>query len=331
MTLKKLWPVSILFLIVSPALSFAQEKASKQPMAKIGVTQTVSSPDYDADIKGFEKAIAEAGFREGVHVVYDWQNARGDKANARAIAQKFLDEKVVLIHSVATPASQAVARIIKNIPVVFSSVTDPIEARLVPRKSPSGTRTGTNVTGVSDHWPVFLQFQMYTKFFPKARKWGTIYNARDSKSIPHIKEMREAARRLGVELIEATISTSAEAVPAVQTFAGRIQAMTTTFDPVVLSSFGTIVKACNEKKIPLFGGDVRSVTKGAMAAYGLDYFQIGYAAGKKAVRILKGELPGEIPWEPGEKLVLVINESAAKAQGAIISPDLLKRADKVIK
>ena len=328
---KKLCSVSILFLTVSPALSFAQVKASKQIIAKIGVTQTVSSPDYDADIKGFEKALAEAGFREGVQVIYDRQNARGDKAIARGIAQKFLDEKVVLIHSVATPASQAVVRIIKDIPVVFSSVTDPRDARLVPKKSLSGTRTGTNVTGVSDHWPVFLQFQTYTKFFPKAKKWGTIYNARDSKSILHIKEMREAAKRLGVELIEATIASSAEAVPAALTLAGRIQAMTTTFDPAVLSSFGAIVKVCNEKKIPLFGGDVRSVMKGAMAAYGFDYFQIGYTAGKKAVRILKGDPPGEIPWEVGEKLVLVINEGAAKAQGAIVSPTLLKQADKIIK
>jgi len=328
---KKLCSVPILFLIASPAVSFAQEKASRQIIAKIGVTQTLSNADYDADTKGFEKALTEAGFREGGHVIYDRQNARGDRASARAIARKFLDEKVVLIHSVATPASQAVVRMIRDIPIIFSSVTDPIEGRLVPKKSPCGTRTGTNVTGVSDRWPVFLQFQRYTKFFPRAKKWGTIYNARDPKSIPHIKEMREAARRLGVELIEATIASNAEAVPAVQTLAGKIQVLNVTFDPAVLSSFEAIVKVCNEKKIPLFGGDVRSVTKGAMAAYGFDYFQIGYAAGKKAVRVLKGEPPGEIPWELGERLVLVINERAAKAQGAIVSPTLLKQADRIIK
>jgi putative ABC transport system substrate-binding protein len=67
-----------------------------------------------------------------------------------------------------------------------------------------------------------------------------------------------------------------------------------------------------------------------MAAYGWDYFQIGHSAGKKAVRILKGEKPGDIPWELGEKLLLTINEKAARAQGAIISPELLKKADRVI-
>src|SRR4030042_1950196 len=75
---------------------------------------------------------------------------------------------------------------------------------------PMPRQSGTNVTGVSDRWPVYLQFEMYTKFVPKAKKWGTIYNAGDSNSLVHIKEMREAAKKLGVELIEATISISGE-------------------------------------------------------------------------------------------------------------------------
>jgi len=63
----------------------------------------------------------------------------------------------------------------------------------------------------------------------------------------------------------------------------------------------------------------------AMAAYGWDYFQIGYSAGRKAARILKGEKPGDIPWDLGERLILMINEKAAKAQGAIVAPELLKK------
>jgi len=327
---RRLRSISILLLIVSPSFSFAQEKTSKKIIPRIGVTQTVSYPDFDADAKGFEKALAEAGFKEGIHVIYDRQNAQGDLGNAQAIAQKFLNTKVDLIHSIATPSSQAVMQINRNIPIVFSSVTDPVDAELVPKTSPPGTKTGTNVTGVSDRWPVFLQFEMYTKFFPKAKKWGTIYNPGDPKSILYIKEMREAAKKLGVELIEATISSSGEALQTVQFLAGRAQAIHITFDYIAISSFDTIVKICNEKKIPLFGGDLKCVSRGAMAAYGWDYFQIGHSAGRKAAQILKGEKPGDIPWELGEKLLLLINEKAAKTQGAIVSPELFKKADKVI-
>jgi putative ABC transport system substrate-binding protein len=328
---RKLYPILILMLIVSVSVSFAQEKKAKK-MIRIGVTQIVSHPALDGDAKGFEKALADAGFKEGVNVTYDRQNAQGDMANAQTIAQKFLDAKVDMVHSIATPTSQAVAKVIKNIPVVFSSVTDPVDAGLVPKTSPSGTKSGTNVTGVSDRWPVALQFEMYTKFVPKSKKWGTIYNAGDANSMVHIKEMREAAKKLGVELIEATISTSAETLQAAQSLAGKgVQGINITSDNTAVSAFEAIVKVCNEKKIPLFAGDVDSVARGAIAAYGLDYFLIGESAGKKAVQVLKGKKPGDIPWGPAEKFSLVINEKAAKTQGVTVPPDLLKKADKVIK
>ena len=327
---RRLRSISILLLIVSPVLSFAQEKASKKIIPRIGVTQTVSFPDFDADAKGFEKALAEAGFKEGIHVIYDRQNAQGDINHTQTIAQKFLNANVDLIHSIATPSSRAVMKIIKDIPIVFSSMTDPVYAGLIPKTSPLGTKTGTNVTGVSDRWPVTLQFEMYATFFPKAKKWGTIYNMRDPRSLPYIREMREAAKKLKVELIEVTVSSGEEILPAAQFLAGKAQSFYITYDHIALSSFDTIVKVSNEKKIPLFGGDLKCVAKGAIAAYGWDYFQIGHSAGRKAVRILKGEKPGDIPWGPGEKLLLMINEKAAKTQGAIISPELLKKADKVI-
>ena len=327
---KKLCPILICILVFTVAISFAQEKKAKK-VFKIGVTQIVSHPALDADAKGFEKALADAGFKEGVDVTYDRQNAQGDMANAQTIAQKFLDAKVDMIHSIATPTSQAVVKTIKNIPVVFSSVTDPVDAGLVPKTSPPGTKSGTNVTGVSDRWPIALQFERYTKFVPKAKKWGTIYNAGDANSMVHIKEMREAAKKLGVELIEATISTSAETMQAAQSLAGKVQAINITSDNTAVSAFEAIVKVCNEKKIPLFAGDVDSVPRGAIAAYGLDYFLIGLSAGKKAAQVLKGQKPGDVPWGPAEKFSLVVSEKAAKTQGVVIPPDLLKKADKVIK
>ena len=326
---RRLFPLLIPCLLLIVEHSSAQESKTKK-IIRIGVTQTVSYSDFDADAKGFEKALTEAGFKEGMHVIYNRQNAQGDINNVQAIAEKFLSTKVDLVHSIATPSSQGVVKIVKNIPIVFSSVTDPVGSELIPKTSPPGTKTGTNVTGISDRWPVFIQFEMYTKFFPKAKKWGTIYNPVDLKSILYIKEMREAAKKLGVELIEATISGSGETLQTVQSLVGKAQAIHITFDYMAISSFDTIVKICNEKKIPLFGGDLKCVSRGAMAAYGWDYFQIGHSAGRKAVQILKGEKPGEIPWELGERLLLMINERAARTQGAIISPELLKKADKVI-
>jgi putative ABC transport system substrate-binding protein len=324
-----LYPLLILLLVTSVSNSIAQERKSKR-LIKIGIAQTVSRPDLDADAKGFEKALAEAGFKEGVQIIYVRKDSHGKVADAQAMAQKFVDEKVDLVHCIGLLASRAVVRRIKNIPIVFSSVADPVRARLVPKASIPETNTGTNVTGVSDRWPVPLQFEMSTKFIPRAKKWGTIYNVRDADSRAHIKEMRRSAGQLGVKLIEAKISIRGETMHAVQSLSSKVQAIHLTHDHTVASALGVIVKVCNEKKIPLFTGDIYSVPRGAIAAYGLDYFFIGYSAGKRAARILRGEKPGDIPWGPAEKLSLVVSERAAKAQGIFIPPDLLKKADKVI-
>jgi len=322
-------PLIFLLLFIFIVTSFSQEKKAKK-IIRIGVNQIVSNPALDKDQKGFEKALADAGFREKVNVIYDRQNAQGNVANAQIIAQKFLDAELNLIHSIGTPSSQAIVKIIKNIPVVFSYVTDPIETGLVPKTSLPGTKSGTNITGVSHRWPVYQQLEMYTKFIPKAKKWGTIYNAGDTNSLVHIREMKEAAKKLGLELIEATISSSAESTQAAKSLVGKVHAINITYDHTAVSTLEAIVKVCNEKKIPLFACEVDSIPRGAIAAYGLNYFLIGYSAGKKAARILKGEKPGEIPWGRIEKYSLVVSEKAAKAQGVIIPPSLLKKSDQVI-
>ncbi|RPJ17507.1 MAG: ABC transporter substrate-binding protein [Desulfobacteraceae bacterium] len=325
--MKKLYILLSITIIGISVFSFAEDKK----MVRIGVTQIVSHQALDADQKGFEDALSGSGFKEGVNVIYDRQNAQGDMVKANAIAQKFNNEKVDLIHSIATPTTQAVVKVTKNIPVVFSSITDPIDAGIVPKDSAPGKKTGTNVTGVSDRWPVFRQMEMYAKIVPKAKQWGTIYNAGEANSVVHIKEMREAAKKLGLELVEVTITNRSEVEKAAISLAGKVNAIVISSDNTAISDFDTIVKICNDKKIALFAGDVDSVPKGATAAYGLDYFLVGYSAGKKAVLVLKGLKPGDIPWGPMEKFSLVINQSAAKNQGVTIPPDILKKADKVLK
>jgi len=327
---RKLFPLLIPCLILSFGSSSAQESKSKK-IVRIGVAQSFSHPDLDEDMKGFKKALSEVGFMEGSHVTYYQQNAQNEKGLAKTIVRKFVDLKLDLIHSIATLMSQAVVDDIQDIPIVFSSVTDPVGARLVPQKTPNGSKSGTNVTGVSDRWPTSLQFELQTQFFSKAKKWGTVYHPGDSKSLDHIKELREVSKKCRVELVEATISSSSETSQATQSLVGRVHAIHIVFDRTALFGFEGIVRVCNEKKIPLFVGEASYVSRGALAAYGLDYFHIGYSAGKKAAQILGGERPGNIPWESSKKVILVISEKAAKDQGVIIPPEFLKKADRIIR
>ncbi len=291
---------------------------------RIGEYQIVSHPALDNDAKGFKAALAEEGFVEGKNLTIDRQNAQGDQANCAIIARKFEDDKVDLIHAISTPCAQASAKVSKTTPIVFSSVTDPVKTGIVPRMG----KTGTNITGVSDRWPVSLQCEMYQKLIPGAKRWGTVYNPGDVNVTFHIKEMKEAVEKMGGKLIEAHVSTSAEVMQAAQSLVGRVDAIHITSDNTSVSAFESIVKVCNENKIPLFVGDVDSVPRGAIAAYGLDYFKVGHTAGKKAAMILKGKKPGEVEAGLASGYSLWVSKKNAELQGLRLPAKLPQPPDR---
>jgi putative ABC transport system substrate-binding protein len=302
-------------------LAFFSVSSVSAEVIRIGEYQIVSHPALDNDSKGFTAALAEEGFIEGKNITFDRQNAQGDQANCAIIARKFEDDKVTLIHAISTPCAQASAKISKTIPIVFSSVTDPVATGIVPRMG----ETGTNITGVSDRWPVALQCEMYQELLPKAKRWGTIYNPGDVNVTFHIKEMKENIEKLGGNLVEAHVSSSAEVMQAAQSLVGRVDALHITSDNTSVSAFESIVKVCNENRIPLFVGDRDSVPRGAIASYGLDYYKVGYTAGKKAAAILKGEKPGVVPAGLAAGYSLWVNLKHSKLQGAKL-PNILTRA-----
>ena len=178
--------------------------------------------------------------------------------------------------------------------------------------------SGTNVTGISDAWPIERQIELYHQMVPSAKKWGTIYNAGDANSVKSIGWTRDAMKKFGLELVEVTISSSAEVYTGAQTLVGRVDAIYITSDNIVVSALDSVIKVGNDKKIPLFGGDTTTVDKGMIAAYGLNYFQVGYSAGKKAVLVLQGTGSGTVPSGITENLSLWINLKAAKEQNVTV-------------
>ncbi|MDP3179012.1 MAG: ABC transporter substrate-binding protein [Spirochaetaceae bacterium] len=299
-------------------------------MYRIGVVKVVSHSALDLDERGFEAALADAGLLEGVNVEYIRRDAEGDLSQAAAIAEELRQEQVYLIHGIATPTTQALVRSCKRVPIVFSAVTDPVGAGIVPKGSAQGKATGTNVTGVSDPWPVYLQLELYRKIVPDAKIWGTIYNPAEENSAMHVNLMRTAAKSMKIELVEAKVSSAAEVEGAVRDLADKVQAINITSDNTSFSMLDSIVAICNERKIPLFSGDIDGAAMGAIAAYGLDYFQVGYAAGQKAVQVIRGAKVGTIAWGPVGKYSLHINKQAAEAQGVKIPTTILRIADKIL-
>jgi putative ABC transport system substrate-binding protein len=207
---------------VVAVLAFALPRFNKKPdVIRIGIMQIVEHPALDASRNGFIQRLAELGFEEGKNTEFSIQNAQGDMAIAQSIAGKFVSENVDMILAIATPTAQAAAKATQDIPIMITAVTDPVAAGLAD----SIERPGTNVTGTSDLTPVRKQLELLKRIFPEAEHVGVIYNAGETNSLVQVDVAREAARILGLQLIEVTVSSSSGVYEAAQSLVGRVDAV----------------------------------------------------------------------------------------------------------
>ncbi len=291
----------------------------------VGVAKFVSHPALDALEKGITDEIS--GARKDVQ--FDLQNANADMGTAAQIAQRFKSSKVKVAVAIATPTAQAMANALKDIPVVFSAVTDPVSAGLVA----SLDKGGPNVTGTSDMTPVREQLDLLVSLKPNARI-GHVYNAGEANSVKLAELVQAYCAEKGLAFVPATVTNSSEVRQALLSIAGRVDGVYLGNDNTVFSAISAVTEICNERKLPLVTADPSSAeTMPVLAALGFDYYAMGRATGRIALRILAGEKTADIPTyfatDPSE-MALVLNKDVAAAIGVTIPAELEARASLVI-
>lgn len=285
----------------------------------IGVSQLVSHPSLDAAVEGFEAAFAD----EDIPATFDVQNANGDQSVAASIAGTFGSSSVDLVLAVATPSAQAAAQAITDKPVLFTAVTDPIDAGLVT----SWEEPGANVTGTSDANPVEEQLELVEEVVPDAKSIGIVYSPGEANSLVQVEWAQEAADKMGVELVEAPAVTSGDVMQAVESL-GDVDAIYVPTDNIVVSSLETVLQYGETHHIPVFGAEGDSVERGCVATYGLNYFELGYQTGLMAIDILvNGADPADIPVESLETPSLYLNMGAAERMGVTFPANLVEQVD----
>ncbi|RXT15462.1 ABC transporter substrate-binding protein [Ammoniphilus sp. CFH 90114] len=307
--------------------SAKEEAPAPAKTFKIGITQIVEHPALDASRNGFLQALKDAGFEEGKNLQVDVQIAQGDMNNNMTIAQKFVGDKVDLILAIATPSAQAAVKATSDIPVIFSMISDPIGAKLVDNLE----KPGKNVTGSSSNHPDAARkiVESIKEFVPDAKKVGIIYNSGEQNSVVSVNESKEIMSKLGLEPVEAAITTTAEVTTAVESLVNRADVILLPQDNTVISAFETIVKTANDNKMPIFAPDSAAVQRGGFSTYSFDYFDLGYTTGKLAVEVLEGKQPGDLPVVYPEELKLLINPKAAELQGVTLTDEMKNKAELV--
>ncbi len=325
--MKKIVCLGILFVLL---LSCSGEKQGNETQKKdtylIGISKIVSHPALDAVEKGIQDQLAEMGY----NCKYDLQNANGDPNAAATIANKFKAIGVDLAVGIATPTSQALVAHLDNIPIVFSAVTDPVQAGLVKSL---GTGNG-NVTGVSDLTPVKAQIEFLLKVKP-IKRLGHIYTSSEKNAQVLADLAKKACDELGIEFVATTVTTSAEVKQATQLIADKVDAIYVSTDNTVVSALSALVEVATDHGIPVMSADPSSAEKiGVLAAWGFDYYKMGRATGIMIAAILDGKSPNDIPvkfmTDPADT-DLLINLDVAKKLNLTFPEDIIKTANKVVK
>ncbi|MDW8800296.1 ABC transporter substrate-binding protein [Clostridium sp. A1-XYC3] len=293
-------------LIAASVMTGCAKTESKKKVINIGISQIVEYVALDENRKGFIKALEEGGYKEGENIKIDYQNAQGDIAVAQTIAKKFSSDKKDLIFAIGTPAAQGAFNTTKKIPIMISSVTDPVKAELVK----SVEKPETNVSGTSDYLPVEKQLDLIKKLVPKAKKIGFIYNTSEVNSEVQLNELKKVAK--GYEIIPAGVTSTNDVNSNIASLVKKIDVLYVPTDQLVVSSMPIIAKHTLEAKVPIIAAEKGSVEAGALATVGINYYKLGYETGKMAVSVLEGEDISKIPIKISNETDVYINEDSLK-------------------
>ena len=300
----------------------ANNGGEKKPAdMKIGIVQLMEHPALDLACKGFVDTLVAAGFSADN---IDIQNAQGEASNCAPIVNKFVNNNVDLILAIATPAAQTAAQTTKDIPILVTAVTDPVDAGLVA----SNEVPGGNVSGTSDMTPVDKQIAMLHKFVPDAETVGVLYCSSEANSKLQADMAVAEIEKLGLTSNVYTVSETSEINAVMTKITQECDALYIPTDNLFASNMSAVAQVAASAKLPVFAGDVNMVKEGGVATYGLDYENLGKLTGKQAIEILvNGADISTMPigYSSEEDLSVYINEDMV-AQIGITVPDEYKQA-----
>lgn len=315
--------------IVGGLSGCGKEEAAQQggkTLIPIGIVQLVEHEALDAANRGIVDALAERGYKEGVNVTIDRQNAQADQSNLQNIAARFVSNDSKILFAIATPAAQTLAAATKTIPIVATAVTNFEVAKLVA----SNEKPGGNVTGVSDINPVVEQFALLMKFAPDAKAIGTIYNSSEINSTYQIELLKKAASAAGVEVVEASVSSVNDIQQAVASLKGKVGGLYLPTDNIIASAVPVLMKSVFETGIPTVAGEGGMVRAGILASIAVDYYTLGKMTGAMGADILDGKKkPADMPIQSQKAEKVLVNLKTAETMGIQIPEDILKTAETV--
>ena len=317
--MKKIF-VFIIAALMLVSLAACGSSGSSKDIPVIGISQYGEHPSLDNCRTGFLQGLEQAGLKEGVDFDVDYQNAGFDDNIATQIGQTFSAEDADLMVAIATPSAVAcyAAAEDKDIPVIFTAITDPVQAKL-----DSG-----NITGTSDKLPVEAQLDLIRQLQPDAKTIGIIYTTSEPNSVSAIAEYQAKAPEYGFEVDAVGVTSQAEVTQAADTLISHgVDCFSNLTDNNVVGVLAAVLEKTDEAGIPVYGSEVEQVKLGCVASAGIDYVQLGIQTGMMAAKVLTGETTcQDLPYETISEYGIYVNSTALDAMGITLPETVAQKA-----
>jgi putative ABC transport system substrate-binding protein len=315
------WLITI---VILPFVHLAHAQQAKK-VARIGLLVPGSQSAFSVRIDAFRQGLRELGYLEGQNIVIEYRYGEGKTERLPELAGELVRLKVDVIVTASTLSVQAAKKTSGTVPVIFTAVNDPVGTGLVA----SFARPGGNVTGMTNLSTELdgKRLELLKETFPKVIRVAYLCNPNSPKS-----EMQAAAQALGVQLQTLEVRSANDFNPAFEAvLKARAQAIIISPSPVFITYQKQIVDFAAKNRLPAVYATGDYVIGGGLMSYAHNNLENWRRAATYVDKILKGAKPADLPVEQPTKFELVINLKAAKQIGLTVPPNVLARADKVIK
>ena len=317
------------FTICAMLLALSVSAQAQQPakVRKIGVLRADSPPNLSAET--FQQAMRDLGYVEGKNIFIEYRYAEGKVDRLPNLAEELVRLNVDVIWALG-PAVAYAKNATKTIPIVITHVGDPVGSGLVA----SLAHPGGNITGLSGIGPELggKRLELLKEVILKLSRVAVFGNPTTPANAQSLREMERVAGELGVKLQYLEVQSPKEIEPALLAASkGRAQAVLINRTPVSAVHYARIAELAIKNRLPTMYADREFVEAGGLMSYGPDYIFMYRRVAVYVDKILKGTKPADLPVEQPMKFELVINLKTTKQIGLTIPPNVLARADKVIK
>lgn len=301
--------------------------SQKSSVFKIVLVQYNDSPLSELSQEGIKEGLKQSGLTEGTDYSLKVYNAQGDISTLNLIFDGVINEKPGLVFVTSTPTLQVAVKKIRDIPVVFSVVADPVLAGA----GKSFEEHLPNVTGISTMGDYSGMIDLIKLIIPEAKKIGTIFTPGEINSVRNMEDLKKNAESAGIELVSVPVTSSAETADAAMSLIAKQPSIVCQIvDNLTSVSIASILKVCSDKNIPVFGFVSDQAEKGAVVVLSRDYKQAGIDAVRLAKKIMDGSEPSLLPFEFVSKTNIIINQDAAAKYVINIPPEILTRENVIL-